>query len=287
MKEGTFVLCAPSWAGSTLLSYLLGGHSKITSSGGLLWLFSHLAMEDPSHPVYKMDLLSYVSKGSRHHKQGKLHPMWDSVTLCPMKGLYTSVRKQLGTSWLSDSSKNTTWTQAMIEAQPNEPAIFVLMHKTPWGSASSGARHVDKVPTVNDIDIGRIPHWAMSWKQNYNSWRNLFEKYPHIPVVNLPYENLAGNPAGAIRHLLSGTNLSFEPRMMHWAERERHQIGGNYFVHQQAMGGKQEVGIDPKIYEATAETIGRFLEVPGITEVLEWLGRCPCCGSPRPSTAAD
>lgn len=295
------LLCAPSWCGSTLLSYLLDGHSEILSGGGLLWFFSKLALQDPSHPLNKTDYLGFASGKTFNQIQ---HPIWDPVPLLPFENLFPDLRKLLGVNWIVDSSKHGPWFTSTMAGSPEENFILVILHKSPWGFAASAARYkhlayvasTRGVPTVQtprwgptqppnaaaSPDINQVPkeklhEWCQSWLRYYNlQWKRLVDKNPQAQVFFLPYERLAADTKAVLTELLALADLKFEPKMLkEWAKKERHQIGGNSPLHHRKNMGDTKITLDPKIHSANPTVRKFFLDTPGVIDTLLWLGRTP------------
>jgi hypothetical protein len=203
-------------SGSTLLDFLLSGHSRITSVGEAKTLATKISpctcrrsLEDcPFWSAVSRRIETAVDRTLRG-----LHVLGPEPDFGRDNGVFfRAVAQEAGTDWVVDSSKSPQRLKGLLESQDLE-VLPIHLIRDPRGVVFSNLRK------------GRsLERYAERYVDNFHQARALLYGRSHIVVH---YEWLASQPRAALQAIQAWLGRPFEERQLDWGSRDRHNLEGN------------------------------------------------------------
>lgn len=262
-----------SFSGSTLLSSLLGGHSKIMTFGELAqWYLWQLPARDgyfsrrtlgTMHP----QLATCRECGDKCETWGSA-PVPDSPTQ-----LYAKLRRYFNARYIVDSSKHPHWYEKIVPECPGDKFIAVVLHKPVWSIVTSRARY-RKLASSGQLPRADALAEIGFWCYFYRGFRRILREHT-IPSVNLRYEELARQPEIGLRRALDLIDLEYEPQQLDGINMPLHQIAGNGKLRTRVMASGRKLGVtyDAGVDEAPRHVRQMAVDHMDARELMIWLGR--------------
>ena len=279
--SGNFLIMGSSFSGTTLLSTLLGRHTRIVNVGEFMCYYCWHEMA-PGHPYLHRKSLGPFDPNralcAECHAAGRgpSCPVWGHLPRFEPKGLLRQVREYRGYPWLVDSTKLAGYYSALLDDTPDDNYVFVVLHKPVWGMLASQAAYLgygDKgteglTEQERSVNVG----W---WLSYYEGFRRIVEGHLRHPCVKVRYESLAIDPVGTLHRILRAAGLDYEPGQLTGGDTDSHQISGNVKVQQQARNGGAGIRIqyDRRISDVPLHIREAALRAPRVKEMMLWLGR--------------
>lgn len=205
-------------SGSTLLDLMLSSHPAVASVGEATCLAirpdTRCACGAPGRDAcafwQKVELRVQESTGRRLGALDLLAATPDFAV--HNRALFAAVAGVAGAQFVVDSSKSPERLAALLateglRVQPvhllRDPAAVAHSQRRKGRSALRSAWH---------------------WRRSHGAVRRLLRARPH---VELHYDALVSHPSSALARVLSPLGLSVHPEQLDWADRERHNLGGN------------------------------------------------------------
>lgn len=209
-----YILGTP-YCGSTVFGQALGAHS----GAGYLGEVDRVA-------GYPADGWPGESDPTCHYCEvrGEECPVWTperqaSVRSMPHGGLMDYFEAELGPQALVDGSKHPRWLANLVAqgaVDPQRTVVFLVV-RSPFAYASS---HIGQ----------RVrPAWeaANIWRDVYYDAMRIVSR-ARLPLLVVRYEDFAETPEVVLRPATAMLGLDYEPDMLYFQHRPRHDIGGNY-----------------------------------------------------------
>lgn len=223
-------IAGTSHSGSTLLDLMLNAHPAILAAGEALKLNRQLAERDS-----RKRSLAQCSCGAPSLLEC---PFWSEVD----RRTRATARKPLADLDMQD------YAARPAGASPNEivfRAMAEVSGKTFIVDSSKLPKRLAYLLTLKDLDLypihlirdprgqinavqrkhgGFLKH-IFRYELVHAQIRRSLKSVPHSVVH---YEDLVREPDITLRNVLRPLGLDFDPRQLHWAEAEKHEVAGNH-----------------------------------------------------------
>ena len=213
-------------SGSTLLSLLIGGNSKVVSGGELKMLIN----SDPSRRFCSCHSLSPEQCPFWSQVQAKVIDLV-GVPLCQLslmedgsddmfcehnQALFGAIAFVSGCSIIIDSSKSLLRLSRLLKAKDKGCAIEVQpihLHRGPLGTVNSARKKGCSLLSV---------------AQNYSTaFFKTRECLSTTPSLFISYEQLACHPRHCLKRVMRWIRLPLQESQLQWREGVRRDVGGN------------------------------------------------------------
>jgi hypothetical protein len=220
-----------SHSGSTLLDLLLNAHPQVVSVGELKQLSRYARFQ-------KRRVLQKCTCGANSLWEC---PFWSRVNALTQQAtgqtigelnveeygelesfqrdnvaLFEAIAATSGKKYIVDSSKSRSRLKLLME-NPELEVLPVFLVRNPKGQICSVLRKSENSKsTIYDFIADYV---------NIN--RGIYSIIKNRQHVVVSYEKLVRSPERTLQMLMESIGLTFDPRQLDWAARERHNIGGN------------------------------------------------------------
>lgn len=167
--------------------------------------------------------------------------------------IYDAVRKVLGADVIVDSSKEYLKGIAVYKKRPDKVRILLLTRDGRGVYYSNLKRKFSREHSVN------------SWKRHYARALPLLER--HVDpnhILQVRYEDIAGNTAGEVSRICEFLGLEYEPEMLEFATHVHHSTNGN----DMRFSNSSHISIDTSWRQKLTEAQVRYFEAKA-----GWLNR--------------
>lgn len=226
-------------SGSTLLSLLLGGHSRVVSGGELKMLISpgttsklcacHLLAPDQCPFWSEVQRQVIDSVGVPLDGLALMEDGDDKTFSLHNQALFMAIASVSGCSIIVDSSKSLIRLSRLLQAKSNGCCIDVKplhLHRGPLGLVNSARKKGHAL----------FPAAAKHSREFFRT-RDLLKNYPYMFVS---YEMLARRTQYSLRRVMRWIGLSVDASQFQWREGIRRDIGGN----RMRRGGSSVIKVD-------------------------------------------
>jgi|GEM_PF-4007340 len=211
------IVC-PSYSGSTLLTALLGSHSKIFGAGELHWLLS-----EDRNQVQKI-----IEKSEKLLQTNLIWKELFDKKMSP-EGLYDVIFSKTDCPVIIDSSKRPHFFEAIVPLNATRNFLFIYLLKHPMRLLASHIMHRSATPEFASME--RRPMIDAFLNDIYQQivYQHLISSKIGVGnrILFVKYEGLVAQTVDTLRYILRELGLAFEPGMLDFRQKEHQMLGGN------------------------------------------------------------
>ena len=227
-KKVVFIL-STGHSGSTLLTLILGSHTRVLSLGELIKLHKRI-----DKPYQDFPQLCVICKGecafwnrqasfsvlqNYFSHQNKLYSIIRGVSHYH-KSIYQHLFEWSGKEILVDSSKRVNW----IRQQMHPASHWRKMSPKLLFLTRDGRAHINSIlRKYPNRDAEQVIH---KWKTGIEGMRDFYQNFAYDKAA-ISYEKLASQPFKAVRALCEFLEVDYQPEMLQYWKHEHHSCGGN------------------------------------------------------------
>ena len=243
MSPRVLYITSRGHSGSTLLSLLLSGHSRVVSAGELKMLVQpdpqrrlcscHRLVPDAC-PFWRQVQERVIAAVGLPLAQLALTDQGDAATFARHNGaLYAAIAAESGCEVIVDSSKSLPRLLRLLEAcQTGAGSGFELLpihlHRGPFGSMNSARKRGEELRRA-----------AFNYSRMFFLTREGLRRQRALRVY---YERLAAEPRGEMARVMAWLGLPLEEAQFQWREGVRRDIHGN----DMRFGASEQIRLDRK-----------------------------------------
>ena len=211
------IVC-PSYSGSTLLTALLGSHSKIFGGGELHWLLS-----DDRSQVQK------IIEKSEQLLQTDL--IWKELfdKKLSLEALYDVIFSKTDCPVIIDSSKRPHFFEAIVPLNPARNFLFIYLLKHPMRLLASHIMHRSAKSEFASMERQQMIDAFLNDVYQQIIYQHLISSKIGLGnrMLFVKYEDLVAQTVNTLRYILRELGLAFESSMLDFRQKEHQMLGGN------------------------------------------------------------